>query len=254
MPVESKQLSPSKVEEIEEPPPTDSELPNLEDVKIIIEPPAEDKAEDKEIQQMKTVDKLTPTGDNQAENEEERRSNNGEISSTNEVAQILEGKAEESITVKDVTATQEASIEHNDSIPKREKSEEELALERQLADVQRQLAALSSLPSTIQSTLDAVTKQLATLLPAFQLQTTIPPSLAPAPAASETRSINLEKIDEGAELTKREESRLFLWVVNVILICIVGSIIKTMVFLYLQHRSLTPGTIRMVQELLRMLL
>ncbi|XP_033159746.1 enolase-phosphatase E1 isoform X2 [Drosophila mauritiana] len=50
------------------------------------------------------------------------------------------------------------------------KSEEELALERQLADVQRQLAALSSLPSTIQSTLDAVTKQLADLLPTFKLQ------------------------------------------------------------------------------------
>ncbi|XP_017015847.3 fibrous sheath CABYR-binding protein isoform X2 [Drosophila takahashii] len=50
------------------------------------------------------------------------------------------------------------------------KSEEELALERQLADVQRQLAALSSLPSTIQSTLDAVTKQLAELVPTFKLQ------------------------------------------------------------------------------------
>ncbi|XP_041564120.1 LIM domain-binding protein 3 isoform X2 [Drosophila elegans] len=50
------------------------------------------------------------------------------------------------------------------------KTDEELALERQLADVQRQLAALSSLPSTIQSTLDAVTKQLADLLPTFKLQ------------------------------------------------------------------------------------
>ncbi|XP_017080983.1 titin isoform X2 [Drosophila eugracilis] len=50
------------------------------------------------------------------------------------------------------------------------KTDEELALERQLADVQRQLAALSSLPSTIQSTLDAVTKQLAELLPTFKLQ------------------------------------------------------------------------------------
>ncbi|KAH8361371.1 hypothetical protein KR084_000329 [Drosophila pseudotakahashii] len=50
------------------------------------------------------------------------------------------------------------------------KTDEELALERQLADVQRQLAALSSLPSTIQSTLDAVTKQLAELVPTFKLQ------------------------------------------------------------------------------------
>lgn len=50
------------------------------------------------------------------------------------------------------------------------KTDEELALEKQLADVQKQLAALSTLPSTIQSTLDAVTKQLAELLPTFKLQ------------------------------------------------------------------------------------
>jgi len=56
------------------------------------------------------------------------------------------------------------------SPPAPPRSEEELALERQLADVQRQLAALSSLPSTIQSTLDAVTKQLAELVPTLKLQ------------------------------------------------------------------------------------
>lgn len=50
------------------------------------------------------------------------------------------------------------------------KSEEELALEKQLEEVQRQLLALSTLPSTIQATLDSVTKQLAELLPAFKLQ------------------------------------------------------------------------------------
>lgn len=54
--------------------------------------------------------------------------------------------------------------------PTENKTEEELALEKQLQEVQRQLLALSTLPSTIQATLDSVTKQLAELLPAFKLQ------------------------------------------------------------------------------------
>ncbi|XP_036219867.2 uncharacterized protein Zasp67 isoform X2 [Bactrocera oleae] len=198
--VESKQPSPPKVEEIEEPPPADSELPNLEDIQIIVESPAEDK----EGQQVDTLEKLTLTADNQAGNEEDAQSNNEEISCTNETTLILEDKIEESTTANDIAATSGASTEPENSLPRREKSEEELALERQLADVQRQLAALSSLPSTIQSTLDAVTKQLATLLPAFQLQTATQPSLAPVPPSAETRSINLENIDEGAEVNKGE--------------------------------------------------
>ncbi|XP_011183650.2 microtubule-associated serine/threonine-protein kinase 2 isoform X2 [Zeugodacus cucurbitae] len=200
--IESKQPSPPKVEEVEEPPPTDSELPNLEDVKIIVEPPAEDE----ESQQVETVDKPTLTSDNQVENEEEGQSNNMELSTPNETAVILEEKSEESAPTNEVATKQEASTEPNQSIPQREKTEEELALERQLADVQRQLAALSSLPSTIQSTLDAVTKQLATLLPAFQLQTASQPQFVPAPTTSETRSINLEKIDEGAEVIKADDA------------------------------------------------
>uniref|UniRef100_A0A034WEU5 PDZ and LIM domain protein Zasp n=1 Tax=Bactrocera dorsalis TaxID=27457 RepID=A0A034WEU5_BACDO len=198
VPVESKQPSPPKVEEIEEPPPTDSELPNLEEVKIIVEPPAEDK----EGEEVDTADKPTLAGNNQAENEEAAQSNNEEISSTNESTPISEEKLEVSTTANDSAAAPEVSTEPKNSIPQREKTEEELALERQLADVQRQLAALSSLPSTIQSTLDAVTKQLATLLPAFQLQTGAQPLPASAPDLAETRSINLEKIDENAEVNK----------------------------------------------------
>ncbi|XP_018793530.1 PREDICTED: RE1-silencing transcription factor isoform X3 [Bactrocera latifrons] len=200
VPIESKQPSPPKVEEIEEPPPTDSELPNLEEVKIIVEPPAEDK----EGQQVNTADKLTLPGDNQTVKKEESQSSNEEISSTNEATPILEETLEKSATANDTVAAPEVSTEPKNSIPQREKTEEELALERQLADVQRQLAALSSLPSTIQSTLDAVTKQLATLLPAFQLQPGVQPSPAPVPALAETRSINLEKIDEDAEVNKAE--------------------------------------------------
>lgn len=54
--------------------------------------------------------------------------------------------------------------------PVRVKSEEELMLEKQLCDVQKQLLALSTLPLTIQATLDAVTKQLAQLMPALHHQ------------------------------------------------------------------------------------
>lgn len=54
--------------------------------------------------------------------------------------------------------------------PTQNKTEEDTVLEKQLQEVQRQLLALSTLPSTIQATLDSVTKQLAELLPAFKLQ------------------------------------------------------------------------------------
>lgn len=50
------------------------------------------------------------------------------------------------------------------------KTEEELLIEKQLADVQKQLMALSTLPLTIQATLDAVTKQLADIMPTMKLQ------------------------------------------------------------------------------------
>ncbi|XP_037911267.1 titin isoform X2 [Hermetia illucens] len=50
-----------------------------------------------------------------------------------------------------------------------QKTEEELMFEKQLVDIQKQLLALSSLPSTIQATLDAVTRQLSGLMPNLQL-------------------------------------------------------------------------------------
>lgn len=56
----------------------------------------------------------------------------------------------------------------DNSINTPRKTEEEILIEKQLAEVQRQLLALSSLPSTIQATLDAVTKQLAELMPALK--------------------------------------------------------------------------------------
>lgn len=46
-------------------------------------------------------------------------------------------------------------------------------LEKQLADVQKQLEALSHLPTTIQATLEAVTKQIAEIMPAFKIRTSV---------------------------------------------------------------------------------
>lgn len=52
-------------------------------------------------------------------------------------------------------------------------SNEDTQLEKQLLDVQNQLAALSSLPSTIQTLLESVSRQLNEILPAFKLRTSI---------------------------------------------------------------------------------
>lgn len=53
------------------------------------------------------------------------------------------------------------------------KTDEELLIEKQLSDVQNQLLALSTLPFTIQATLDAVIKQLAELMPALKHPQTV---------------------------------------------------------------------------------
>lgn len=53
------------------------------------------------------------------------------------------------------------------------KSAEDILLEKQLANVQKQLQMLSTLPTTIQATLDAVSKQLEDLIPAIQRRTSV---------------------------------------------------------------------------------
>lgn len=65
-------------------------------------------------------------------------------------------------------------------------------LEKQLLDVQNQLAALSSLPSTIQTMLESVSRQLNEILPAFKLRTSI--DISGSIAADSTLQIT-EKID-----------------------------------------------------------
>ncbi|KAH8257069.1 hypothetical protein KR038_002298 [Drosophila bunnanda] len=130
-----------EAEKEEEPLPTDSEVPNLEQLPESELPPDE---------QPEKGD--TPKDENEAAQEE---------------ASLAGTEDGETTAVTDAPASPPSPPAEPIAPPK---TEEELALERQLADVQRQLAALSSLPSTIQSTLDAVTKQLAELLPTFKLQ------------------------------------------------------------------------------------
>lgn len=57
--------------------------------------------------------------------------------------------------------------------PIKENTVEETQLEKQLIDVQNQLAALSTLPSTIQTMLESVSRQLNEIMPAFKLRTSI---------------------------------------------------------------------------------
>ncbi|XP_023169911.2 microtubule-associated protein futsch isoform X2 [Drosophila hydei] len=126
----------------EEPLPTDSEVPNLEQL-----PDNGNSAtpEETDGEQLEKADASKEQSEQQTADEQQTATEPNE-----ELAQQPVGEAE--------------------AAPTAAKTEEELALEKQLADVQKQLAALSSLPSTIQSTLDAVTKQLAELLPTFKLQ------------------------------------------------------------------------------------
>ncbi|KAH8317028.1 hypothetical protein KR074_012045 [Drosophila pseudoananassae] len=122
-------------EKEEEPLPTDSEVPNLEQLP--------------EDEQTEKADALKEVSEAEAEAEALEAPEPGE---------------------PETEATEAAPTGSPPAAATPPKTEEEMALERQLADVQKQLAALSSLPSTIQSTLDAVTKQLADLLPTFKLQ------------------------------------------------------------------------------------
>lgn len=82
-----------------------------------------------------------------------------------------EGQCQEEVAKDDTVVTEEPVVESTDdnvSINTPPKTDEEILIEKQLAEVQRQLLALSSLPSTIQATLDAVTKQLAELMPTLK--------------------------------------------------------------------------------------
>lgn len=90
-----------------------------------------------------------------------------------------EEQNEEQIGNEEIVSSADAvECTEDNSVSTPPKTEEEILIEKQLADVQRQLLALSTLPSTIQATLDAVTKQLAELMPALkQTSQTIAPDV-----------------------------------------------------------------------------
>uniref|UniRef100_A0A1I8NQR4 PDZ domain-containing protein n=1 Tax=Stomoxys calcitrans TaxID=35570 RepID=A0A1I8NQR4_STOCA len=147
----------------EAPTPIDSEVPNLEEV------PKDENAED-EAENMTSDAKVEEKSDKEKELTPEAK----------EVEESNNHQSENPEMETNMPEVLEVVVA---------KTEEELALERQLADVQRQLAALSCLPSTIQSTLDAVTRQLADLLPTFKLQ-------EEKQRTPEAREISLEAVDE----------------------------------------------------------
>lgn len=131
--------------------PTDSEVPNLEQL----------------------PDNGNGNGDELPEEQLEKADATKDEPEEQQVQEEVEGEQRQAEEEGQQATT---AVEPNEREPEASavvavaKTDEELALEKQLADVQKQLAALSSLPSTIQSTLDAVTKQLAELLPTFKLQ------------------------------------------------------------------------------------
>ncbi|XP_055903886.1 titin isoform X2 [Eupeodes corollae] len=147
-------IEPPKVEtpppEIEEEPPTDTEVPNLEPTEEAIA------SEEQKAEQIET---------------DEAKQKVEEVESIRGESVAKEERVIESVDREGKLPSESGSL--------REKTEEELQLEQQLAHVQQQLLALANLPSTIQSTLDAVTKQLSELLPTFKLQAKIEKEATP---------------------------------------------------------------------------
>uniref|UniRef100_A0A1A9WG59 PDZ domain-containing protein n=1 Tax=Glossina brevipalpis TaxID=37001 RepID=A0A1A9WG59_9MUSC len=183
--------------ESEIPTPIDSEVPNLEEILTNLENASEENQAE-EIEDIEKSDKekefTTETEDTADEQEKVENTDDGLKVRPMETEEI-----EAEVFLESVT----------------KKSEQELELERQLADVQKQLAALSNLPSTIQVTLDAVSRQLADLLPAIRLQQEAQQLQQKVShlysEQNEIRSISLEKIDETNkeqnEITKSSQDR-----------------------------------------------
>uniref|UniRef100_A0A1B0FJG2 Uncharacterized protein n=1 Tax=Glossina morsitans morsitans TaxID=37546 RepID=A0A1B0FJG2_GLOMM len=194
--IQSKQESqpdPEPEPEPEIPTPVDSEIPNLEEMLTNIEKGEEEN----QVEEGEDMEK----SDEEKEFVAERQKDDIEGEQT-----VVENACDTLNLNVIETGEVETEVCLESSITK--KSEQELELERQLADVQKQLAALSNLPSTIQATLDAVSRQLTDLLPAIRLQQEahqLEQKVSHRSGAeSETRTINLEKIDE----TNREQDEV----------------------------------------------
>uniref|UniRef100_A0A1B0B927 PDZ domain-containing protein n=1 Tax=Glossina palpalis gambiensis TaxID=67801 RepID=A0A1B0B927_9MUSC len=187
------QAEPEPEPEPEIPTPVDSEIPNLEEMLTNIE----NAPEENQVEQAEDVEKSDEEKEFVAETKDDLE---------DEQIAVVENACD--TLNPDVTASDGVESEICQESSSAKKSEQELELERQLADVQKQLAALSNLPSTIQATLDAVSRQLTDLLPAIRLQQDshqLEQKVSRRSGAEgETRAINLEKIDE----TNREQDEV----------------------------------------------
>ncbi|KAI9588220.1 calponin homology domain-containing protein DDB_G0272472 isoform X2 [Glossina fuscipes] len=187
------QAEPEPEPEPEIPTPVDSEIPNLEEMLTNIE----NAPEENQVERAEDVEKSDEEKEFVAETKDDL-----------EDEQIAVAENACDTLNLDVTASDGVESEICQESSSAKKSEQELELERQLADVQKQLAALSNLPSTIQATLDAVSRQLTDLLPAIRLQQEshqLEQKVSHRSGAEgETRAINLEKIDE----TNREQDEV----------------------------------------------
>ncbi|XP_044266674.1 calponin homology domain-containing protein DDB_G0272472-like isoform X2 [Tribolium madens] len=122
-----------------------------------------------------------------------------EISVRAEVTEEGEIRIEDKESEENSDAEKDVSTESNNKEQAEKNAELEKVLEEKLAEVQKQLQALAQLPSTIQSTIDAVTKQLATIVHI----TTSSVAESEDKAMSE---VNSEFEDDKAEQAVTEES------------------------------------------------
>lgn len=118
---------------------------------------------------VEQVDEELPGDDDVPDLEQCDKSDQPDTGIAEEQASLTNGAVEvtENHKVDQNIEAREKEIQLNDEI----KSLDDILLERQLAEVQQQLVALSTLPHTIQATLDAVTKQISEILPNFKLRT-----------------------------------------------------------------------------------
>lgn len=171
---------PTPPPEIDEEPPTDTEVPNLE--------PSDERSAQTEEPKA------------EAEYQGEKPDENG---AKVEEAENVKEESDDNVK-RDINSVDREGRSPSESSSQREKTEEELQLEQQLAQVQQQLLALANLPSTIQSTLDAVTKQLSELLPTFKLQTKT--GKEPTPEINTTGEQGEQKDEGNDEATETDES------------------------------------------------
>lgn len=120
------------------------------------------------------------------------------------------GEATEATDENDKIGECENGSHQPENDPEEILSVSDSALERQLADVQKQLEALSHLPSTIQATLEAVTKQIAEIIPAFKIRTSvdITGSLNGDSSVDFHEDFDVEKEVSTQNLTKTETEKI----------------------------------------------